>query len=172
MTEPGADGPVLRTYAYKDRWLIWCDHCATLHRHGAGPGHRTDHCREADSPYRETGYIVAPGALVVESRREARPGRAPLDGFLDRTRRGEVAARARLLKTWMPSGRRYKVDFPPGPVGSPRKFPTKAALRGRWSSIWRRSRGRSPGQPGKARAKVSTPWPRRCSASRRRAPRM
>ncbi len=96
--------PVLPAYAFRDRWWVWCDHCATLHCHGAEPGHRTAHCEEKDSPYGQPGYTLNRVARVVKSFREMRPGRAPLHGFTERTRKGVLEARYQLLKSWLPRG--------------------------------------------------------------------
>ena len=37
---------------------IRCDHCETIHSHGAGAGHRAAHCYRKESPYLATGYIL------------------------------------------------------------------------------------------------------------------
>ena len=41
------------------RWIVWCKHCRTWHRHGPAEGHREAHCPTSDSPYFKTGYNLA-----------------------------------------------------------------------------------------------------------------
>jgi hypothetical protein len=57
------DAPVLPAYEKKSRgvvrWLVWCKHCGTWHRHGAGEGHREAYCLEQQSPYYQNGYNLA-----------------------------------------------------------------------------------------------------------------
>lgn len=35
-----------------------CDHCETIHSHGADAGLRAAHCHRKESPYRATGYVL------------------------------------------------------------------------------------------------------------------
>lgn len=40
---------------------VWCKYCKQYHIHGGGEhaeGHRVAHCWRADSPYKQTGYIL------------------------------------------------------------------------------------------------------------------
>ncbi|WP_132251544.1 hypothetical protein [Methylobacterium segetis] len=46
---PAAAGRVAQAH-------VWCQHCETVHSHGAFPGHRAAHCYRKESPYRATGY--------------------------------------------------------------------------------------------------------------------
>jgi hypothetical protein len=67
--------PRLRAWALPDKihWVVWCEHCARYHRHGAAPGYRVQHCgdRTVDivddrlvvrsRPYWTDGYILVGG---------------------------------------------------------------------------------------------------------------
>lgn len=114
MTGAKGELPVLPAYACRGAWWVWCPWCAALHCHGAGPGHRTAHCREADSPYRQSGYVLKLTG-PVRSLTAARPGRAPLHGFLDKNRSVLPALRLSLLMAWMPKGELDKSEILPGP---------------------------------------------------------
>jgi hypothetical protein len=39
-------------------WRFWCEFCKTNHSHGAMPGHRSAHCHDKASPFKESGYIL------------------------------------------------------------------------------------------------------------------
>ena len=46
----------------------WCCWCNKWHYHGPKYGHRSAHCHRADSPFRDTGYILTdPAALEREA---------------------------------------------------------------------------------------------------------
>lgn len=53
------DAPVLPAYEEvikgTTRWLVWCKHCQTWHRHGTGEGHREAHCNDSSQPVLEDG---------------------------------------------------------------------------------------------------------------------
>ena len=57
------DAPMLPAYETTSngsvRWLVWCDHCNTYHRHGPAEGHREAHCNDPASPDWKTGYNLA-----------------------------------------------------------------------------------------------------------------
>ena len=56
------DAPTLPAYeVFVDSvyWIEWCKHCKVWHRHGPAEGHREAHCRDASSPYWDTGYNLA-----------------------------------------------------------------------------------------------------------------
>ena len=97
MSRTSKEPPVLPAYAFQRCWWIWCDHCGQLHRHCAVPGHRVAHCKEPDSPYEHSGYVLKL-ARVVSSLAEARPGHAPLEGFSEKTRAAVPEVRNRILK--------------------------------------------------------------------------
>lgn len=61
--EASLDGaPVLRAEQTKGGGLrAWCPFCELYHHHGSGSGHRVAHCRDARSPYKRTGYVLAGG---------------------------------------------------------------------------------------------------------------
>lgn len=95
--------PVLPAYACRKSWWVWCPWCAALHCHTAWPGHRKAHCREGDSPYIESGYVLKL-AGEVQTLTAARAGNAPLHGFLDETRSAFVELRRCFLTAWLPNG--------------------------------------------------------------------
>ena len=41
------------------RWVAWCKHCRTWHKHGPAEGHREAHCQDSSSPYWKHGYNLA-----------------------------------------------------------------------------------------------------------------
>ncbi len=57
------DAPVLPAYEAvingAVRWVVWCRHCGSWHRHGPAEGHREAHCHDNMSPYWRTGYNLA-----------------------------------------------------------------------------------------------------------------
>ena len=56
-----AHNPTLPAYADTDGMLrVWCRYCVDWHYHGEGSGHRTAHCRNDASPYKENGYTLHP----------------------------------------------------------------------------------------------------------------
>jgi hypothetical protein len=80
--------PRLRAWALPDKihWVIWCEHCARYHRHGAAPGYRVQHSRDRtvdlvedkvvvrSKPYWTGGYYLiggepAPRWLLADLRR-------------------------------------------------------------------------------------------------------
>ncbi len=82
------DIPTLPAYRTADgsQLRVWCDYCPARsnsrrrgcwHYHGCGPefgsgdGHRVAHCWVADSPYRQTGYILR--EVAEAARRVATP---------------------------------------------------------------------------------------------------
>ncbi len=60
MRIPKSWRPLLKGFERNGQLVVWCPYCATFHHHGAGPGHRAAHCISTDSPFRETGYYIAP----------------------------------------------------------------------------------------------------------------
>lgn len=117
MPKKPKEPPVLPAYACRKSWWVWCPWCAALHCHTAWPGHRKAHCREADSPYRESGYVLKL-AGTVSSLTAARPGGAPLHGFLEKNRNLSCQMRPLVLKTWMPESQFNKASWP----GQPNRF--------------------------------------------------
>ena len=62
--------PKVLAYETPAELTFWCMHCREWHRHGHGAGHRLAHCRDAASPYRETGYdLVVVGPMTQQVRR-------------------------------------------------------------------------------------------------------
>ena len=57
------DAPTLPAYEANincaTRWVVWCKHCQTWHKHGPAEGHREAHCLSVESPYYKTGYNLA-----------------------------------------------------------------------------------------------------------------
>jgi hypothetical protein len=70
------DAPVLPAYEVRIkggvRWVVWCKHCRTWHRHGTVEGQREAHCQNAASPCWKTGYNLA----YAEKWKERREGPA------------------------------------------------------------------------------------------------
>ncbi len=103
--------PVLPAYAFRRAWWVWCQYCVQFHCHRPTPGHRYAHCRERDSPYRQTGYVLK-FAGKVNSLRKVRPGLVAVDEFVSKTTAALTAAlvegRYRMLHAWFRGGKRVK----------------------------------------------------------------
>lgn len=67
------DAPILPAYekrfGHVVRWVVWCKHCQTWHRHGPAKGHREAHCLDQSSPYWTTGYNLAFAGKWRDARR-------------------------------------------------------------------------------------------------------
>lgn len=53
--------PVVKVFKTESekQYAFWCPYCKRYHYHGsASLGHRTAHCTNKNSPFRETGYIL------------------------------------------------------------------------------------------------------------------
>lgn len=53
--------PVVKVFKTENQkqYIFWCPYCNCFHSHGAiALGHRTAHCTNKNSPFRETGYIL------------------------------------------------------------------------------------------------------------------
>jgi hypothetical protein len=64
--EPTQDGT--------ERWKVWCPFCITWHYHGAGPGHRHDHCASKEFTDYKSGtmdldYPFGDGYIIVHESR-------------------------------------------------------------------------------------------------------
>jgi len=101
----------------KPVWLVWCPWCGELHRHGATPGGRVAHCSMySGSPYIKTGYVLE-FAGTVKTRRDARPNRAPLEGFHAANLQAVPDIRLAILQSWFPDGSFdgvFRSDLPTG----------------------------------------------------------
>jgi len=49
------------------RYRVWCDQCQDFHYHGPMDGHREAHCRNPDSLYHRTGYVIVLSGGSAES---------------------------------------------------------------------------------------------------------
>lgn len=59
--------PVLPAEVRDHQFVVWCEYCQDIHRHGVPPGpihvlqHRTAHCPlDKNTPYKQTGYYLVP----------------------------------------------------------------------------------------------------------------
>src|SRR5699024_4810612 len=50
--------PVLEAVRVNNRLRVWCRYCAEHHHHSPEDGHRAAHCRNENSPFKQTGYII------------------------------------------------------------------------------------------------------------------
>jgi hypothetical protein len=50
--------PIVWCNVIGNDWSFWCSYCRKRHLHGGGPGHRTAHCHNSNSPYNVGGYIL------------------------------------------------------------------------------------------------------------------
>jgi hypothetical protein len=57
-TEPVLLAQEGRTFGVAACWRVWCPFCVTRHTHSPHEGHRSAHCHEPTSPFKETGYYI------------------------------------------------------------------------------------------------------------------
>lgn len=58
--------PILLAFEHKKTGFlsVWCPYCCTFHFHGEGEGHRSAHCTNPNSPFKESGYVIKKGTNI------------------------------------------------------------------------------------------------------------
>lgn len=50
--------PIMLGFEKEGLLAVWCPFCADFHYHTDGEGHRVAHCKNPNSPFHISGYIV------------------------------------------------------------------------------------------------------------------